>query len=99
MSDAVNSGLSMDHYTFPLDGVTRVVPVAEFRQAIEHLERKVRCDYGACVNNDERARWAVCTRIVGAELIGMTCKRATQEDWDRRERAIDRSADLLSRFI
>jgi len=74
------------------------VPVAEFRNRIQHLERLVHADYGACVNAAERANWAASARRIGSELIHTTCRRATVEDWNRRERAIDRSTSLLMRL-
>jgi hypothetical protein len=92
--DSAATDLSL--YTFPLDGSPVAVTVAEFRNAIEHLERKINVDYHACQGKAEQADWAWSTRRVGATLIGMTCKRATKDDWMRRERIIDKSAHLLS---
>lgn len=74
------------------------VNVAEFRNRIEHLERLVNADFGACVNAAERANWAASARRIGSELIHTTCIRATVADWNRRERIIDRSTTLLMKL-
>lgn len=87
--------MAINTSTFTLDSDAAVVTVATFRNQIEHLERKVRSDYGACVSDHERARWVIEAQIVGADLIAMTCSRATVADWERRERAIERSTKLV----
>lgn len=74
------------------------VKVSEFRRVIEHLETKINRDYHSCVGSSERANWAAETSRVIAELTGMVCKRATADDMARRERALDRSAKLLSKI-
>ena len=71
------------------------VSVREFRQAIEHLERKIRVDRHSAVGVAEKSRWAEETRRVASSLIATSCKRAKSDDWIRRERAIDRSASLV----
>ncbi len=71
------------------------VPVAEFRNRISTLERMIRVDLAACVGATERSRWAVSARRIAADLIATDCKRATGDDWTRRERAIDRAATLV----
>lgn len=71
------------------------VPVAEFRNRIELLERKINVDRPACINDQERARWVSEARQVAATLIATDCKRATARDWTRRERAIDRATDCV----
>ena len=90
----MNTALDMSIFTIgsPLETVN----VAEFRGRIEHLER-LASDYHSCVDRFERAKWAVIARRIGSELIHTTCKRATTEDWMRRERAIDRSTSLLGK--
>jgi hypothetical protein len=75
------------------------VNVSEFRNRIEHLERRIHCDYHSARDGAEKRNWRAVTERVGAELIATVCKRATQDDWDRRERAIDRSTDLISRIF
>lgn len=92
----MDNALDMMLYTMPPADQAVTVKVAEFRGAIEHLERLVRSDWHACVNADERARCIASMKRVGAELICMVCKRATVEDMNRRERAIDRSASLVN---
>lgn len=87
--------MDMMLYTMPTADQAVTVKVAEFRGAIEHLERLVRCDWHACVNNAERARCIDSMKRVGAELICMVCKRATVDDMNRRERVIDRSAAII----
>lgn len=87
--------IDLSNYTFSTK-TPRTVPVAEFRDQIDHLFDVVNRDYHACGRRaDELERWARTARAVGAELCAMTCQRATQRDWDRRERAIERSATLL----
>lgn len=88
--------MDMMLYTMPAAGEAVTVKVAEFRRAIEHLERLVRCDWHACVGADERERCIATMKRVGAELILMVCKRATVDDMNRRERAIDRSASIIT---
>lgn len=76
------------------------VPVAVFRGRIAHLEKLINVDRHSCANERERERWARAVRRIGSELIATTCRRATAEDWERRERIIDRSTDLLTaRFV
>lgn len=72
------------------------VSVSEFRFAIFCVENKIH-DLSACVGKRERSRWLSEARATGARLIATTCKRAKREDWERRERAIDRSAALICR--
>ena len=72
-----------------------VVPVREFRQLIAHLERLISVDRSACVDSTEIGRWAELARRVTSRLIATDCKRATADDWKRRERAIDRSTRLV----
>ena len=81
------------HYTISSDAVA--VPVAEFRNATDALSRVCRVDYHACVGASEKAQWVARARRVAARLIGMTCKRARCEDWNRRESAIDRATTLV----
>lgn len=71
------------------------VPVREFRNRIEHLERKVHCDRHSCKGAHEIARWIREVQRVACELSRTTCKRATAEDWQRRETALTRSADAI----
>lgn len=71
------------------------VAVSEFRNRIEHLERKVNCDRHACKGPQEIERWIREAQRVGSELSRTTCKRAKAEDWTRREKAIQRSADAI----
>lgn len=71
------------------------VPVAEFRNRIQLLERKINVDRSACANDRERARWVSEARQLAAALIATDCKRATAQDWTRRERAIDRATDCV----
>jgi hypothetical protein len=93
----LNPGFS-GRYTMPRNpNEAEIVKIAEFRGRIEHLERKIGNDYHSCVNDAERARWAETTRTLGAELVNTVCKRATDEDMDRRERAIDRSTSLIAK--
>jgi len=47
----------------------------------------------------EQANCIEVAKRVGAELIEMVCKRATVADMDRRERAIDRSTQLIARGV
>lgn len=74
------------------------VSVAEFRQRTSHLERLVNCDFHACSNALERARWAVTATRIGGELIATTCKRAKADDWARRESAIEASSARLKKL-
>lgn len=93
----MSSKFDMSAYT--LAGELTTVGVAEFRNRVDHLMQLVKVDYHACVNDKERADWVARARKVGGELIATTCKRATQTDWDRRERALDRSAKLQSALL
>ena len=83
------------HYTQPDSSDVKTVKVAEFRQRIESVEQYCHCDYHACVTDAERLRWADMTARAAAELSGMACARATKQDMDRRERALDKSATLI----
>lgn len=86
---------AIDMSIFTTVSPTETVNVAEFRNRIEHLERLVAVDYHACRGVAELVRWAGRARRIGSELIHTTCKRATADDWMRRERAVDRSTFLL----
>lgn len=87
------TAVDMSAYTVTTDA--ELVNVAEFRHRILQLEELVSRDYHACANASERARWAETARRVGSKLISTVCSRAKAGDWDRRERAIDRSTTLL----
>jgi GTP cyclohydrolase III len=87
------------NYTMPDASEAVTVKIADFRRAIEHLERKLHVDYHACVGAAERAAWAAQARRVGSELIRLVCKRATADDMDRRERALDRSTALIAKVL
>ncbi len=93
MKTTNNTALDLDIHTVANDAV--VVKVADFRNAIERLERIVRVDRHACVGTKERARWFEIACRAGRDLIQTTCKRANRGDWDRRERAIDASTDAI----
>lgn len=84
----------MSHYTQSSPAV--VVKVAVFRAQINHLEDLVRCDWHACVSDRERGDCLAAMQRVGCELIAMTCKRATEADMTRRERAIEGSTTLIT---
>jgi hypothetical protein len=71
------------------------VKVAELRNQIDHLNRIVNVDFHACVGDAEKKRCLRMVQKVGGELIDMTCKRAKQDDIANKERAVDRSTDLL----
>lgn len=73
-----------------------VVPVREFRNRISLLERLVNVDRHACKGAHEVERWRLTVQRIGSELIATACKRATAQDWQRRERIIDRSARMLN---
>lgn len=83
------------HYTQPDTSDALIVNVAAFRQQIQSVEESCQRDYHACANATERASWAASTGRAAAELTRMTCKRATTQDMDRRERALDKSATLI----
>jgi hypothetical protein len=89
--------MTIDLRNFTIADQAETVPVAEFRNRIEHLHALVSCDYHSAVGENERARWCDSARLIGAELIATTCKRATLRDWEARERAIDRSAVMLGK--
>lgn len=84
-------------YTVLSPDETRTVNVGEFRGAIEHLERLVHYDYHSAHGPAEKADWLARTKRVGAHLIGLFCKRATADDWMRRERVLDRSTALIEK--
>lgn len=88
---------AIDLSNYTIDSATDV-SVATFRNQVEHLEQVVNCDWHSCVGPSEKARCVDIAKRVGAELVGMTCKRATIADWDRRERAIERSCKLILGF-
>lgn len=75
--------------------IDTIVPVAQLRGIIEHLERSTRVDFSACVNHSELMNWAEVARRIVAELRHSGSLRATTEDWDRRESALDRATTLL----
>jgi hypothetical protein len=72
------------------------VNVAEFRNRIQHLEQLVHRDRHSCANSAEVERWVRSVQRIGGELIATTCKRATADDWTRRERVIDASTKFLA---
>lgn len=86
-------------YTVPAVGSEYMVKVADFRDEIDHLFRVCNVDFHACVDATEKARWAEIARKVASSLSAMSCKRATVQDWDRREAALERSATLISKVI
>lgn len=90
---------TLDLSCYTIADNARAVRVAEFRNAIEHVERLVHCDRHSCVSDAEKARWIEAARRIGRELIATTCKRARREDWDRRERAIDASTDAIFKML
>ncbi|MBU1014787.1 MAG: hypothetical protein KKG99_17470 [Bacteroidetes bacterium] len=71
------------------------VNVEEFRRRICHLERIIHVDRHACVGPEEKEGNLNIMKRVGSELINTTCKRATEDDWTRRESIIDRSTTFL----
>lgn len=73
-----------------------IVPVAEFRDRIKHLERIIHVDACACVDGVELGRCRRIAQRIGAELIASTSKRAKLEDWERRERVIERSTAFVN---
>ena len=89
--------IAMDIYTVSPNA--KPVKVADFRNAIDHLERLVHVDFVACVGQREREQWVERARRTGRDLISITCKRAKADDWDRRERAIDTSTKMIGRVV
>lgn len=87
--------IDMSGYT--ISETAEVVNVAEFRNRIEYLERLMSVDYHACADQVERTRWVRSAQRFARELTETTCKRATDADWRRRERALDRSATMIIR--
>jgi hypothetical protein len=87
--------MNMSHYT--ITESPEAVSVREFRFRISHLEDLVNRDYHACRNDTEKANWARIVRRIGGELVSTSCKRATETDWDRRERIIEASTTRLIR--
>ncbi len=75
-----------------------VVKVAEFRNRIAHLERIFHADWCACVGEAERNYNLRIMERIGRELIDTTCKRATKQDWERREKIIDSSTSRLCEY-
>jgi hypothetical protein len=86
------------NYTMPRYGSEKLVRIGEFRSQIAALEDVVSRDWHACVSDSERTRCIEVARRVGLELIDMVCKRATVEDMNRRENAIDRSTTMIGKF-
>lgn len=93
MMTTTNKALDLSCYTIASDA--QAVKVADFRNAIERLERIVRVDYHSAVGADERAQWVERARRAGRDLMRTVCKRAKRGDWDRRERALDASTDRI----
>ena len=85
--------MNLNEYT--LGKKNEAVNVAEFRNRIQHLERTIHIDRHACVGSDEKALNVDNARRVGVLLIATTCKRATHDDWERRERIIDLSTAYI----
>lgn len=75
------------------------VPVAEFRNQVGMLEDQVNLHYHSCVGASERAHWAEMTQRVGRKLLNLHSKRATKQDWDRREKALERSTVLIAKVL
>jgi hypothetical protein len=92
-----NTRFDMSQCTILAPSEMTTVNVSDFRRAIEHIERIVSVDYHSAHPGAELLAWVERAKQLGSELIGLTCKRATAEDWLRRERAIDRSASLIAK--
>jgi hypothetical protein len=71
------------------------VPVSEFRERIQHLERSYQVDRCSCVGAAEKASHLEIIRRIYGQLLETTCKRAKSEDWIRRERIIDTVAEFI----
>lgn len=71
------------------------VKVAEFRSTIAYLEKTI-SDRHSCVNEKEMERWRDRLRRVRSLLLATECKRSNQDDRERCERALQRSASLLN---
>lgn len=85
-------------YSIPAYGTGKVVTVSEFRDAIDHVF-KICTDFSSCIGDKEKAHWVEIACRFGSELKQTICNRATERDWDRRERALDRSAGLIAKVL
>ena len=73
------------------------VNVATYRDQTEHLFRVVGYDASSCVGQREHDRNVMIAKRVGLELINMVCRTAKPADITNAERAIDRSADYITK--
>lgn len=88
----------MDRAHCTIDRDAQPVRVAEFRRRTDAL-CQTSTDYHACVSWQERANWLFRARKAGRAVLAADCRRATDRDWLRRERAIERSSDLIAKVV
>ena len=74
----------------------KAVPVADFRDAIEHLERIYNNDRHSCVGVNEREFWKGRAVRAMDKLKGLTCKRAKPKDFEKKESIILRVTAYLN---
>nr|BCU00947.1 hypothetical protein [uncultured bacterium] len=74
-----------------------IVKVATFRNSIDHLFRVVNVDYHACVGAAELRNWQGIAGRVLAEVEGLECKRANQDDREQQRRSIEAARERLAR--
>lgn len=85
--------------TDTLDTIETYVSVSEFRAATDALFRHVTYHVGNAIDDVELKANADMCRRSAQRLSSLGCKRAKREDWQNRERALDRSASLLSKIL
>lgn len=73
------------------------VNVASFRNSVSHLFRVINVDYHACVNAGELRNWQNIAGCVLAEVEGLECKRATQDDRDQQRSSLIAAGERLAR--
>ncbi len=78
---------------------TEIVSVGEFRSRVRHLERVFHNDRHACVGDAEKAGNLRIMFNVMQELICTESKRAKFEDWEERERIIDKCSSYIRNCI
>jgi hypothetical protein len=74
----------------------KVVPVSEYRGAVEHLERIFNVDRHACVGKNERDNWADVARRMLTMYEGLECKRAKPDDVERLSAIVKKITDYLN---
>ncbi len=79
-----------------------VVPVAVYRDSVDHLFRIINTDYHACCSNQERKVWLERAKCSLSKVKSLHCKRAKERDHSQRSLSIEQAEkriELCSRRL